>query len=77
MILGQGVKLLAVGVGIGLLAAFGMSRLLASLVVGISPTDPLTFTAMPALLIAVALVANLIPARRATRMDPAATLRAD
>ena len=62
---------------VGLLAAFGLSRLVASLVAGISPTDPLTFVGVPLVLGTVALAANLIPARRATRMDPAATLRAD
>lgn len=77
MILRQGAKLLGFGVGLGLLAAFGMSRLLSSMVVGISPTDPLTFTLMPLVLIVVAVIANLIPARRATRMDPATSLRAE
>jgi ABC-type antimicrobial peptide transport system permease subunit len=77
MVLGQGGRLLAVGLSVGLVAALALSRLLAGLVVGVSATDPLTFTAMPALLALVALVANLIPARRATKMDPASTLRAE
>jgi putative ABC transport system permease protein len=77
MIVGQGGKLLAAGLAGGLAAGFVMSRLLGSLVVGVSATDPLTFTPMPLLLAAVALVANLVPARRATRLDPAKTLRAE
>jgi putative ABC transport system permease protein len=77
MIVSQGAKILGGGIMVGLLAAFGLSRLVASLVAGISPTDPLTFVGVPLVLGTVALAANLIPARRATRMDPAATLRAD
>jgi putative ABC transport system permease protein len=77
MIVGQGARVVAGGVAIGLAAAFGMSRLLTSMVVGISASDPLTFTSMPALLAGVALIAILIPAVRATRLDPATTLRAD
>jgi len=52
-----------------------VSRLLASVVVDISATDPLTFLGVTVLLAVVAFVANLVPARRATRMDPASTLR--
>ena len=77
MVVAQGARILALGIVIGLAAAFGLSRLVAGVVVGISPTDPLTFIGVPAVLAVVAFGANLIPARRATRMDPAATLRAD
>lgn len=77
MIVSQGSKLLAVGMAVGLVAAFGLSRLLGNLVYGISTTDPLTFVGVPVILALVALVANLVPARRATRMDPARTLRAE
>jgi putative ABC transport system permease protein len=77
MIVSQGARLMVAGVVIGLLAAFAMSRLLANLVFGVSPTDPLTFIGVPLVLMSVALVANMIPARRATRTDPATTLRAD
>jgi putative ABC transport system permease protein len=77
MVVSQGARILALGIVIGLGAAFALSRLVAGIVVGISPTDPLTFIGVPAVLAVVALVANLIPARRATRMDPASTLRAE
>ena len=77
MIVSQGARLLAIGIGVGLLAAFAISRLLGNLVFGISATDPLTFITVPLVLASVAIVANLIPARRATRLDPADTLRAD
>jgi predicted permease len=77
MVVGQGVRMIAVGVAIGLLAAFGVSRLLGNLVFGISATDPLTFVGVPLLLALVALAANLVPAVRATRLDPATTLRSE
>jgi putative ABC transport system permease protein len=77
MVLSQGARLLAVGVAAGLLAGFAVSRLLGTLVFGISATDPLTFAGVPLVLAGVALVANLIPAWRATRLDPADTLRAN
>ncbi len=77
MVVAQGARILALGIVIGLAAALGLSRVLAGIVVGISPTDPITFVGVPAVLAVVALAANLIPARRATRMDPAQTLRAE
>ena len=75
MIVSQGTRLLAAGIAIGLVAAFALSRLLGNLVYGIGTSDPVTFVGVPAVLAVVALVANLVPARRATRMDPARTLR--
>jgi putative ABC transport system permease protein len=77
MIVSQGARLLAVGVGVGLVAAFALARMLGGLVFGISTSDPLTFVGVPIILVVVALVANLVPARRATSLDPAVTLRAD
>ena len=77
MVLAQGARLLGAGIVVGLGLAFLLSRVLAGVVVGVSATDPLTFVGVPVILAVVALAANLIPARRATRMDPAATLRAD
>lgn len=75
LVLRQGGRLLLIGLCVGWLAGLAMSRLLASVVVGVSATDPLTFIAMPALLGLVALVANWIPAVRATRTNPAGALR--
>ena len=77
MVVSEGARMLAVGIGVGLLAAFAISRLLGNLVFGMSATDPLTFIGVPLVLAGVALVANLVPAMRATRFDPADTLRAD
>jgi putative ABC transport system permease protein len=75
MILGHGARLTGLGVLIGFLAAFGVTRLMTSLLFGIRPTDPLTLVAVPALLMAVALLACYLPARRATRVDPMVALR--
>ncbi|MGI9629205.1 MAG: ADOP family duplicated permease [Longimicrobiales bacterium] len=77
MILGQGVRVLAAGAAAGLLASLLLGRLLSNLVFGIQPTDPLTYGVVAAILGLVALVANLVPAVRATRVDPLAALRSD
>jgi putative ABC transport system permease protein len=74
MVLRHGLTVTLLGVGIGLAAAFGVTRLIASLLY-VSPTDGLTFTAISALLAAVAMVASLLPARRAARVDPLVALR--
>ena len=71
----QGALLIAAGVGLGLLAAAASSRVLESFLFGIAPGDRLTFIVAPLVLIAVALVACWLPARRATRIDPLETLR--
>jgi predicted lysophospholipase L1 biosynthesis ABC-type transport system permease subunit len=75
MVLGQGVRLAGLGVVLGFAAAFGVTQLMASLLFGVQPTDPITFAAVPALLMAVALLACYLPARRATRVDPMVALR--
>ena len=75
LVLGQGVKLAALGVLLGLIGAVCLTRWLASLLFGLNATDPLTFAAMTLLLIIVALMACWIPARRATRVDPMEVLR--
>ena len=75
LILGQGARVAFVGIAIGLLAAFALTRLIASLLYGVSATDPLTFAAVAIALVSVALLACYIPARRAMRVDPLVALR--
>jgi predicted permease len=75
LVVKQGMLLAVCGVGIGLIAALGFSRLINSLLFGVQSTDPLTFAAIALLLLAVALLASYIPARRAARIDPMISLR--
>lgn len=75
MVLSQAGKMAAVGVGIGLVASFGLTRLMSSLLFGVSAHDPITFAAVALLLIPVALAACYIPARRASSVDPMVALR--
>jgi putative ABC transport system permease protein len=78
LILRQGVVQLALGVVLGLGGAYGTSRVLASTqLVQVAPTDPVTFAAITLLLFVVVAAACLIPARRATRLDPLIALRAE
>jgi putative ABC transport system permease protein len=72
---GYGLKLVVAGVVIGLLAAFILTRLMSTLLFGITPTDPATFALISLLLISVAAIASYIPARRATKVDPLIALR--
>ncbi len=75
LVVGQGIKLAATGVVIGLAGAFALTRMMKTLVFGISATDPLTFSIIALLLTLVALLACWIPARRATKVDPMIALR--
>jgi putative ABC transport system permease protein len=75
LVLRQGVLLVAVGLGLGVAGGLALTRFLSSLLYGVKPTDPLTFIAVSLLLLAVALMAVYIPARRATKVDPIVALR--
>lgn len=75
MILFHGVTLAVIGIALGLLGALALTRLLSSLLFEVSVTDPLIFFLIPLILLTTALLACLIPARRATRVDPMITLR--
>jgi putative ABC transport system permease protein len=77
MILGQGMRLAIIGVVIGLAAAFGLARLIATLLYGVTARDPLVFLLVPAVLTAVALIGVWLPARRAVGVDPVIALRAE
>jgi predicted permease len=75
MVLGHGARLAGLGIAIGLLVALGVTRLMSSFLYGIESTDPFTFAAVSLLLLATALLACYLPARRATRVDPMVALR--
>jgi putative ABC transport system permease protein len=77
LIIGQGLKLVVIGVAIGLIGSLAMTRMMASLLFGMSATDPMTFAGVASLLIIVAILACWIPARRAAKTDPMIALRTE
>ena len=77
LVIGEGAKMALAGVVAGLVAAFGLTRLMANQLFGVTAHDPLTYVAVAVLLMMVALIACYVPARRAVRLDPVAALRCD
>jgi len=77
LVVGQGMVLAFSGAVLGVAGAFAAARVIKSLLFAVEPRDPLTFTAVPLVLLAVALLACYVPARRALRVDPLVALRAE
>ncbi len=75
MVLKQGMVLAAIGIGIGLVAAFGLTRLMRSLLYQVTASDPITYVIVPIALLVVTLIASYLPALRATRVSPTMALR--
>jgi len=75
LIVGQGLVLILIGVSLGLALAFAATRVLQSVLFGVSASDPVTFGSVVMLLVGVALLACYLPARRATKVDPLVALR--
>jgi putative ABC transport system permease protein len=77
LVVGSGLALASIGVAVGLVGAWILSRMLESLLYGVAPTDPTVFATVAVLLLAVAALASYVPARRATRIDPVTALRVE
>ena len=77
LVLGQTLRLVLAGLGLGVIASLALARMLSSFLYGVTATDPATFLAVTILLTAVALLAGFFPARRAASIDPLTALRVD
>ena len=75
LVFGQSLRVVLMGVTVGVLAALGLARLMTSMIYEVQPADPLTYAAVTALVLSVAALSALLPARRATRVDPIIALR--
>jgi ABC-type antimicrobial peptide transport system permease subunit len=75
LVVRRGLRLVAIGVAIGLVSAIAATRAVSALLYGVGALDPLTFTVVPAILVTTALVATWVPARRASRADPVGVMR--
>jgi len=77
LVLRESLALVMAGIALGLAIAYGASGVVASMLFGVSAADPVTYAAVPLILVAVAVLASLVPARRATRVNPVVALRAE
>ena len=77
MVVAHGLGLVAAGLALGVAGAVALTRLMASLLYGVAPTDPVTFAAVAAVMVGIAALASYLPARRATRVDPMVALRVE
>jgi putative ABC transport system permease protein len=75
LIVGQGMRMVAIGIGLGLIGALVLTQVLARVLIGVGATDAITFIGVVSLLVAVAFLACYLPARRAARVDPLVALR--
>jgi putative ABC transport system permease protein len=75
MVIGGGMRLVLIGICIGVAAALGLARFLSNILFGVKPTDPMTFVIVVTMLLGVAMLACYLPARRATKVDPMVALR--
>jgi ABC-type antimicrobial peptide transport system permease subunit len=77
LVIGQGLKLAAIGIVLGLVGAFGVTRYVRTILYNVTPTDPVSFIGVAVFLTLVAVLASYIPARRATAVDPLVALRGE
>jgi putative ABC transport system permease protein len=75
LVIGQGLRLSAAGIGLGMVAAFGLTRIMSTMLVGVTATDPVTYAGMALLFFAIAAMACWLPGRRAAALDPIRALR--